>query len=52
MSRRSRAVSKEILPDARYQNVTVARLVNRIMTCGKKSTAEKIVYGALTAIEQ
>jgi small subunit ribosomal protein S7 len=52
MSRRSRPVSKEALPDARYQNVTVAKLVNRIMTCGKKSTAEKIVYGALAAIEQ
>ncbi len=51
MSRRSRAVVREIPPDARYQNVIVARLINKIMQYGKKSTAEKIVYGALAAIE-
>ncbi len=51
MSRRSPATQKAITPDASYQNVIVTRLINRIMKGGKKSTAEKIVYGALHAIE-
>ena len=50
MSRRSRAIQREIPPDAKYQNVIVARMINRIMKCGKKSTAEKIVYGALDTL--
>jgi len=52
MSRRSRANQREIHPDVKYNNVIVARLINRIMTRGKKSIAEKIVYGALAAIEK
>jgi len=52
MPRRARAAKREISPDARYHNMTVARLTNRIMTRGKKSTAEKIIYGALEIMEQ
>ncbi len=52
MSRRSRATKREIPPDAVYQNVIVAKFINKVMTCGKKSTAEKIVYGALDTIER
>ena len=52
MSRRSRATPRTISPDARYHNVIVAKLNNKIMKCGKKSTAEKIVYTALAAIER
>ena len=52
MPRRARAARREMLPDARYDNVTVARLINKVMMCGKKSTAESIVYGALQLIEQ
>ncbi|MFC2072455.1 30S ribosomal protein S7 [Chloroflexota bacterium] len=52
MSRRSRAGQREIPPDAIYGNLIVAKLINRIMKCGKKSTAEKIVYGALSSIER
>ncbi len=52
MSRRSRATKREIVPDAKYQNEIVARFINRIMKRGKKSTAEKIVYRALAAIEE
>ena len=52
MSRRSRAGTREILPDARYHNVMVSRLINKIMLDGKKSKAEKIVYGALDKIEE
>jgi len=51
MSRRSRATKQEIPLDARYHNVMVAKLINKVMKRGKKSTAEKIVYGALATIE-
>jgi len=52
MPRRARPIKRKISPDAKYDNETVARLINRIMRCGKKSTAERIVYGALGIIEQ
>jgi len=52
MPRRAQAIKKKISPDAKYQSVIVAKLINRIMKCGKKSTAERIVYGALQVVEQ
>ncbi|MBA7583625.1 30S ribosomal protein S7 [subsurface metagenome] len=52
MPRRARAVKREITPDAKYHNMTIAKLINRIMTRGKKSTAERVVYDALQVIEQ
>ncbi|MBE9513003.1 MAG: 30S ribosomal protein S7 [Chloroflexi bacterium] len=52
MSRRARAVKREIPPDAKYHNVTIAKLINKIMMCGQKSTAERIVYGSLNIMEQ
>ena len=52
MSRRSRATKKEIPPDAKYHSVIVAKVINKIMKCGKKSKAEKIVYSALAMIEE
>jgi len=52
MSRRAQAIKREIPPDAKYHNTTVARLINKIMMCGKKSTAERIIYDALQIIEQ
>ena len=52
MPRRARSVKREISPDAKYQSVIVARLINKVMRCGKKSTAERIVYGALQVVEQ
>ncbi len=51
MSRRNRPEPREILPDPRYQSVLVSHLVNAIMLSGKKSTAEGIVYGAISALE-
>ena len=51
MSRRSRAVKREIPPDARYHEVIVAKLINKLMKDGKKSKAEKICYRALETIE-
>ena len=52
MPRRARATKREIIPDARYQSVTIARLINKIMTQGKKRTAERIVYEALQSLEK
>jgi len=52
MPRRARATKRKILPDARYHNVVVSRMVNRVMRQGKKSTAERVVYGALDIIEE
>ncbi|MBI4180625.1 MAG: 30S ribosomal protein S7 [Chloroflexi bacterium] len=52
MSRRSQATQRIISPDAKYHNVIVAKVINRIMTRGKKSRAEEIVYGALAAIAE
>jgi small subunit ribosomal protein S7 len=52
VSRRSRATTREVLPDAKYHNIIVAKVINRVMTSGKKSTAEKIIYGALDTIER
>jgi len=52
MPRRAQAIKREISPDAKYHSVIVARLINKVMRCGKKSTAERIVYGALQVVEQ
>jgi len=52
MPRRARVIKREIFPDAKYQNVTIVRLVNKVMSRGKKSLAERIVYDALRIIEQ
>ena len=52
MPRRAQAIKREIPPDAKYHNTTVAKLINKIMVCGKKSTAERIIYGALQILEQ
>lgn len=51
MSRRNRPERREIIPDPRYSNVLVASLINKLMWSGKKSTAERIVYGALETLE-
>ena len=40
-----------MIPDARYGNETVARLINKVMQRGKKSTAETIVYDAMETLE-
>lgn len=48
--RGKRAVKRELTPDTKYANVTVAKLINYVMKDGKKTTAERIVYQALDAI--
>ncbi|MBE8158670.1 MAG: 30S ribosomal protein S7 [Betaproteobacteria bacterium] len=52
MSRRRAAVKRKILADPRYESGRVAKFINVVMKDGKKSVAERIVYGALDSIEQ
>jgi small subunit ribosomal protein S7 len=52
MSRRARAVKREVIPDIRYHNPVVSMFVNRMMRGGKKSTAQRVLYGAFELIEQ
>ncbi len=52
MSRRRAAESRSILPDPKYGDQVLAKFINMIMRSGKKSVAEKIVYGALDEIQQ
>ena len=47
MSRRRVAEKRESLPDPKYGDQTLAKFINMIMQSGKKSVAERIVYGAL-----
>ena len=51
MPRRRVVEKREILPDPVYKNVTLAKFMNQVMRSGKKSIAEKIVYGALDTIK-
>ena len=44
--RRRRAEKRERVADLRYNSALVTRMINTVMRCGKKSTAERIVYGA------
>ena len=52
MSRRHVAAKREIIPDPKYGDRVVAKFINMVMSRGKKAVAEKIVYGALTEVEQ
>ena len=52
MSRRRTSEKKVILPDTKYGNVTLTKLMNCIMEDGKKAVAENIVYEALEIVEQ
>jgi small subunit ribosomal protein S7 len=51
MSRRHAAEKREILPDAKYGDRVLTKFMNNLMVDGKKSVAEKIVYNALTRVE-
>jgi len=52
MSRRHRAEKREILPDAKYGDKILTKFMNNLMLDGKKSVAERIVYGALAKVEE
>ena len=46
MARRREAPKRKLLPDPKYHDRTVTKFINAIMSQGKKSTAERICYGA------
>lgn len=52
MARRHKAENRELVPDLRYNNKLVARLINSVMGKGKKSIAESIVYGMLDTVKE
>jgi small subunit ribosomal protein S7 len=52
MSRRRAAEKRVILPDAKYGDVIVSKFMNIVMVDGKKSAAERIVYGAFDLIQK
>ncbi|HXW51703.1 MAG TPA: 30S ribosomal protein S7 [Candidatus Acidoferrales bacterium] len=50
MPRKGPAPKRQVLPDPRYNSRTLARFINKIMLRGKKSTAERITYGAFSIL--
>ncbi|WP_207062317.1 30S ribosomal protein S7 [Motiliproteus sp. SC1-56] len=52
MPRRRVVAKREILPDPKFGNQTLAKFMNHVMVSGKKSVAEKIVYGALDKLQE
>ena len=51
MSRRRRAKVRDIIIEAKYNNLSLTKFINKVMKSGKKSLARKIVYSALDEIE-
>ena len=52
MPRRREVPKREILPDPKFGNVTVAKFINMIMLSGKKAVAERILYSAMDTVEE
>lgn len=52
MSRRIKPEKREVIPDARFKNVHLQMMINRIMLNGKKSTVTRLVYAAIDQINQ
>lgn len=52
MSRRKRAVKREVLPDPKYGSLEITGFINGLLRRGKRSTAENILYHALDVITQ
>ncbi len=52
MSRKKRDYSREVLPDPKFGDLMVARLINTIMRSGKKGVAERALYGALDIVKE
>ncbi len=50
MPRRRVVAKREVLPDPKFGNITLAKFMNMVMVSGKKSVAERIVYGALDIV--
>lgn len=52
MSRKQSNFTREILPDPKFGSEMITRFINMVMESGKKSVAEKIVYGAILTIKE
>jgi small subunit ribosomal protein S7 len=52
MARRKRVFDKHVKPDPRYGNLLVGKFINNIMKDGKRTTAERLVYGAFDVIHK
>jgi len=52
MARRKRTYEKQWKPDPRYGNILVGRFIGQIMSDGKRSTAERVVYGSFDVIHE
>ena len=52
MSRRHRAEKREVLPDPKFGDITLTKFMNSLMLDGKKSVAERIVYGAFDVVQE
>jgi small subunit ribosomal protein S7 len=52
MSRKQSNFSRDILPDPKFGSEMITRFINMVMVSGKKSVAEKIVYGAMDTIRE
>jgi small subunit ribosomal protein S7 len=52
MSRRRAATKRVVLPDAKYGDMVLTKFMNTMMYDGKKSAAEKIIYGALEIVQK
>ena len=52
MPRRRVVAKREILPDPKFGDITLAKFMNHVMVSGKKSVAERIVYGALDIVRE
>ena len=50
MSRRNRAPKRDILPDPKFDSILLSKFINMTMMSGKKSVAERIIYGAIDII--
>lgn len=50
--RRRRAQKRDVLPDPKFGNKPLTKFINMMMWCGKKSTSERLVYGALEKASQ
>jgi small subunit ribosomal protein S7 len=51
MPRRRVVAKREVLPDPKYGNITLAKFMNHVMISGKKSIAERIIYGAMDVVK-
>lgn len=52
MARKGQAPKREVLPDSKYGDKVVAKLINRLCRDGKKSTAEGVLYGAFDVVAE